>query len=172
MSAQPVAGLAATLRDGRDYVLESVRGLSEDQSRQQPAPGRWSALDCMEHLTFVEGRFQDWLRNGSEIAPNRSAEREITLYQMLLDRSEKREAPEAVHPAGRFGSLAEAVAAFKQARETSMQMAGDHGTGLLAIRVTHPRFGDMNGVELMNMIAGHARRHADQIREVRETLGI
>lgn len=172
MSTQPIPGMAAMLRDGRDYILESIRGLSEDQARLNPAPGRWSVLDCLEHLTFVEGRFQEWLLNGREITPNKNVDREITLYQLVTNRSEKREAPEAVLPAGRFASLAEATAAFEQARAKTMQLAAEKGTGLYTINASHPRFGDMNGAELMNLIAGHARRHADQIREVREALNL
>ena len=150
MSAQPIPGLAATLRDGRQYVLDSVHGVSEEQARRAPAPGRWSVLDCLEHLTFVEGRFQEWVLNGTEITPDRNVDREITLYQMLINRTEKREAPEAVLPAGRFASLADAVSGFEAARDKSMQLAADRGTGLLAIRVTHPRFGDMNGAAADN----------------------
>jgi hypothetical protein len=172
MSTDPIPGLAAMLRDGRDYIFESVHGLTEEQARQSPAPGRWSALDCLEHLTLVEGRFQEWLLNGREIEPNKSVEREMTLYQLVTDRSEKREAPEAVLPAGRFASLAAATAAFTHAREKTMQLAAERGTGLYTINASHPRFGDMNGAELMNLIAGHARRHADQIREVRKALSL
>ena len=85
MSPHPIPGLAATLRDGRQYVLDSVHGVSEEQARRAPAPGRWSVLDCLEHLTFVEGRFQEWVLNGTEITPDRNVDREITLYQMLLE---------------------------------------------------------------------------------------
>ena len=41
---------------------------------------------------------------------------------------------------------------------------------LYSVSIEHARFGVMNGVELLHTIAGHARRHAEQIREVRANL--
>jgi hypothetical protein len=34
------------------------------------------------------------------------------------------------------------------------------------LAVEHPRFGTVNGVGLLVLMAGHARRHAAQIREL------
>ena len=91
---------------------------------------------------------------------------------MVTDRSVKANAPEAAQPNGRFASVAEAMTAFEAARDRSVQIAKARGAELYSIQVTHPRFGDMNGMELMHVLAGHARRHTAQIREVREQLGI
>jgi hypothetical protein len=172
MSAQPIPGLAATLRDGRDYVLDAVGGVSEEQARNKPAPDRWSILDCMEHLVVAEGRFQGWVHNGRDTAPGKDVDREIRLFHMVSDRSFKAQSPEGALPTGRYATLAEAVSEFQKVRTASMDLAADLGTGLYSIGVTHPRLGDMNGSDLMNILTAHARRHADQIREVRETLGI
>ncbi len=170
MSAQPIPGLAAVLRDGRQYVLDSVQGLTEDQASKKPAPGRWSVLECMEHIAIVEDRFYGWILNGTENAPEKSWERETKLFTMATDRSYKVQAPEAVVPTGRFATLQEAVAEFEKFRDRTMQLANDKGVELYSIGATHPRFGEMNGSDVMNLMAAHARRHADQILETREAL--
>jgi hypothetical protein len=42
---------------------------------------------------------------------------------------------------------------------------------LYSLDLEHRRFGRVNGIELMVIIAGHARRHAEQIRELVSDLG-
>jgi len=51
-------------------------------------------------------------------------------------------------------------------RDRSAVMA--HRDDLYSIGATHPDFGALNGGEWIQLIDGHARRHADQIREICE----
>ena len=172
MAKDPVPGLAGILNDGRQYVLDSVAGLDDSQARRKPAPERWSVLECMEHIATVEDRFLGWILNGREGGgPERSWERQTKLFSMVTDRSTKVQAPEAVVPTGRFASLEEAIDAFTTARARTIDLHEKFGQDLYQIGATHPRFGDVNGADVMHLIAGHARRHADQIRETREALG-
>lgn len=163
--------LLAVLKDSRQEVLTAVHGLSDEQAGKKPAPERWSALDCLEHISTVEDRFLGWIAHGTAQDPAPDDKREKSLLMMIMDRTTKVQAPEAVIPSGRFGSLAEAVAAFEAARERSLQIARARGAELYSIKVKHPRFGEMNGAELMHIMAGHGRRHAAQIQEVRSLLG-
>jgi len=89
----------------------------------------------------------------------------------VTDRSVKAQAPEAVRPTGRFSTIAEALTAFQAARDQSVQMARERGTELYLVGAEHPRFGPLNGIEVLYLMAGHARRHAAQIRENRAVLG-
>jgi hypothetical protein len=47
----------------------------------------------------------------------------------------------------------------------TVQIATVRGAELYTVGIKHPRFGEMNAAELVHLIAGHARRHAAQIRE-------
>lgn len=163
--------LLAVLKDGRQEVLAAVQGLTGEQAARKPAPDRWSALECLEHISTVEDRLLSWIAHGTAREPSPDDKREKTLLMMIADRTTKVQAPEAVVPTGRFASLAEALAAFEAARERSLQIARARGAELYSVQVKHPRFGDLNGVELMHFMAGHARRHAAQIQEIREALG-
>jgi len=163
--------LATVLEDGRQFVLEAVRDLPAEHASTKPGPERWSVLECMEHIVIVEERFLGWIISGREITPDSSWEKETRLSNMVVDRSFKATAPEAVRPDGRFKTIEEAIEAFKAARERTTKMVEERGAELYKVGVTHPRFGDMNGVELVHILSGHARRHAAQIREVRESLG-
>jgi hypothetical protein len=90
---------------------------------------------------------------------------------MLTNRSVRAQAPAPATPQGRFASVGQALDHFNAARARTVQFAQDRGADLCRLVAEHPRFGSVNGNELMLIIAGHARRHAEQIREVTAAAG-
>lgn len=159
------------LEHGRHDFLNAVAGIDETQAAQRPDPARWSVLDCVEHVTFVEARFLGWLENAKRVeTPEIDKQKESGVLAGLVDRSRRIQAPEAVHPTGRYGTLAQALEQFNVNRNRSIQFAQHHHGDLYHLAVEHPRLGPMNGVEFMMIITGHARRHAAQIRETRAAL--
>ncbi len=163
--------LVEALESGREDFLDAVRGLTETAAKTKPSPERWSVLDCVEHVVVVEERFIGWLDAGSAAVKDADPQNETRLLTMLTDRSSKLTAPEAVVPTGRFRSLDEAVTSFGAARERSLRIVKQRGDKLYSVGAKHLRLGDLNGVEIVHLIAGHARRHASQIRETRAALG-
>ena len=167
----PTESVLVVLEEGRQDVLVSVGDLSDPLAATKPAPDRWSVLECLEHLVIVEDRFLGWIANGGIYeSPQADAAKEQRLLGAITDRTTKVQAPEAVVPSGRFTSVAEASTAFNAARDRAIQIAKARGAELYTIKVAHPRFGEMNGAELLHLLAGHARRHAAQIRETREAV--
>jgi hypothetical protein len=163
--------LVEMLESGRRDVLDSVDGLTEMASLAKPSPDRWSVLECIEHVVLVEERFQGWLENGSSIASVPKPENESRIFNMVTDRSSRVTAPEAVVPSGRFRALKDALLAFNAVRDRSVSIVKDRGEALYTIGAQHARFGELNGVEVIHLMAGHARRHAAQIREMRDAGG-
>lgn len=162
----------AVLEAGRQSFLAAIAGLSDAQAAMRPAEDRWSVLECMEHIVTVEARFQGWINNGKKLdAASPSPENEARLTARVADRTAKAQAPEAVLPTGRFKTLEEGCAQFHAARDLSVRMARDRGGELYLVGAEHPRFGPMNGIEVLYLAAAHANRHAAQIRENRATLG-
>jgi uncharacterized damage-inducible protein DinB len=154
--------LKSILEAGRQDFLDAV-----DSASPADAPDlSWSVLEIIEHVVLVENRYLDWLDNAAPAKDNRDADRELRLFLTIRNREQKRQAPDPVWPQGRFKTLAEALAAFRKARERSLQAVEDRGESLWSIRATHPFFGELNGAELLQLIDGHARRHAEQIREI------
>jgi len=148
-----------------------LRGISEEQAGVSPAPGRWSVLECLEHITFVEGRFLERLQAPPAVAPPPPDQsKEERLAHMVVDRSSPAQAPEIARPSGRFNSLAQALEAFNQARTQTIKYAAETGDRVYSACWEHPRFGVLNGGEILVLIANHARRHGEQIREVKAAL--
>lgn len=161
--------VAGQLESAREELILVVSGLSEEQARTRPAPDRWSVLECLEHVSFVERRFLGMVK-ASEAGTSavRDAAKEAALATRVVDRSNKRNAPEAVHPTGKHASVAEALQDFNAARDETLQFASEQGANLLSRSASHPVLGPLNGVEALLLIAGHGRRHTAQMREAVE----
>lgn len=159
---------AALLETGREDFLESVAGLTDGEASAKPDPNRWSILECAEHVVLFEERHLRWIELGRSIEPQRDDNRELRLFTNIRNQFTKLDSPEALRPKGRFRCLAEVRSAFETARGRTIQLVEDRGDGLYAIGVRHPFFGPVNGAEVIQLIDGHARRHADQIRALRQ----
>jgi hypothetical protein len=162
--------LIEALESGREDFLDAVRGVTETAATTKPSPERWSVLECAEHVVTVEERFIGWLETGSAAVTAADPANENRLITMLSDRTSKVSAPEVVIPRGRFRSLDEAVSAFAATRDRSMRIVKELEPTLYSIGAKHARLGDVNGVEIVHLMTGHARRHAMQIRETRAAI--
>ena len=163
--------IVENLEHSRQEFIAALAGLTESQAKLRPDPERWSVLDCVEHVATVEERFLGWLEAAEKLeAPRVDKEKEASFTARVPDRSTRVKAPDAVVPVGRFASLAQAVEHFNAGRTRCIQFADDRYDDLYCLASAHPRFGPVNGVELLIIIAGHSRRHAAQIKEARAAL--
>lgn len=166
--------LVALLRASREKFLGSFAGVSDEQSRLHPSADCWSVLDTVEHLTSAEGLMLKLVTAQrlprSADAPNR----EQVFLQVVADRSRKLQSPEGGRPRGRFANLAEAAAQFKASRDETIRFVEQNTEDLRATEVTHPHpaAGNVSTYEMLIIMAKHAERHALQIEEIRNTLGL
>jgi hypothetical protein len=168
MGPEQRSEIVQVLEDSRAVFNDAAGGVSEAQAGVSPAAGRWSVLQCVEHVTTVEERVLGFLeRSGQTDSAVIDPQKEAGLLTRVIDRTARADAPEAVRPSGRFSTLAEAVERFNAARSRTIAFAVERAADLHTLLWQHPRFGDLNGREAMTVIAGHARRHAAQIHEVR-----
>jgi uncharacterized damage-inducible protein DinB len=171
MAPQEKIEIVQNLERSRQEFIAAVAGLNEAQAKVRPDPARWSVLDCVEHVTRVEERFLGWLEAANKLdTPRIDKEKEAALMARIPDRSVRAQSPEAVLPTGRFVTLEQALEQFNAGRTRSIQFAEDRCDELYCLASEHPRFGPMNGVEFLIIIAGHSRRHGAQIKETRAAL--
>jgi uncharacterized damage-inducible protein DinB len=167
MSAIEISKIIHMLESSREEVIAAARSVPEAQASAKPAPGRWSALDCVEHIAAVETRLLGRLASAERLAESRvDPEKEAKLAAMVADRSARANAPEPVRPNGRFTSVEQALDHFTMVRSRTVQFAEERGADLYLLAGQHPRFGALNGAEMIVFIAAHGRRHAEQIREI------
>ena len=114
--------LLAKLNAGRGDLLGAVEGMTNEQAALRPADGGWTPLEILEHVATVETLLLRRLQTqSSDIAEELGREREPELYARISTRSHKIQAPELVHPKGRFTTVGDAVGAFLDARERTLQ---------------------------------------------------
>ncbi len=171
MAPAESSAIVKILEDSRADFHAAVDGISESHAKVCPAPGRWSVLECVEHIALSESRLLGWLQNPiADPAPPVDKEKEARLFTGVASRTQRVEAPEPARPTGRFATLADAMEQFDAARAGSIRFAERQGERLYALAARHPFFGACNGQEVMVLMAAHARRHATQIREIRTAL--
>jgi hypothetical protein len=172
MAPEERSEIVRALEDSRKEFCAAVEGVSEEHAKVSPAAGRWSVLECVEHVAVVEQRFLSRLEvAGQPPAPPPDKQKEAELAVRVTDRASRAQAPDPVQPSGRFLSLAQALEYFNAARTRTIEFATARCDDLYHLAWEHPRFGPLNGNEVLVITAGHARRHAAQIREVRSSIG-
>jgi len=160
------------LEDSRRQLVEAARGAPEPQAAAPAEGGRWSILQCLEHVTFTERRFLGLIENAElREASVVDAEKEAMLSARVVDRSTKVNAPERAHPQGVFTSLEQALSEFNATRDKCVAFAAANAGRLDRLLTSHPRFGETSGTGMLRIVAGHALRHAEQIREIRAEKG-
>jgi hypothetical protein len=160
------------LAEAREALVASTAGLSDEQAKIRPAPDRWSVLDCVEHVAFVEDAL--FTRISTQMvpaAPDPDRTREELILRVAGARERRFNAPEQAQPKGRFADLASALQHFKQSRARSIAYFEQCDLDLRAHSLLHPVVGPTNGQEFALILALHPARHAAQIREVRSALG-
>jgi len=129
--------------------------------------GRWSVVECVEHVVMGEEVMFASLSTAAVAAPARNESRERAILERGGNRERRVAAPLSTLPAARFASLAEAWRHFFAARARTQRFVRDCPRDLRALAATHPIFGPLNGYELLLLMAVHPLRHAYQIREIR-----
>lgn len=165
-------GMLRELKAGRDALGEAVAGVDEAMAVRKPSHAAWSILDCVEHVVESERYLLIRLRGAEHAAqPFEKSRRESKIAMLAADRSRRIEAPEPVHPRGRFKTLSQALAAFDATR-AEVECWVENCTGDPRCMMTdHPLIvGPVTCAETLIMIAAHPARHAKQIGEIRQVL--
>jgi len=159
------------LAAGGNAVLAALNHLPEADACTQPAPGRWSVLECLEHLVLVEDYLLGQIAAAADaVEPVGSETREQRIRARAPDRSRPVAAPEGAVPTGRYRTIDAAARAFVVSREKTLFFVQNCSTDLRRKVATHPVVGPANCFEILLMMAAHPRRHAQQIAEIRAAL--
>lgn len=166
MDAKEKMELLKLLDDGGRAVLEAVNGVTEDVAARAPAPGKWSIVQCVEHLAISEdGMFTQTLTAQPVEAAMVNEKRENAILSRGLDRTRSVPAPEIAKPAGRHSTLDAALRHFLATHERTRRYVETYDGDLRRQLTSHPLVGVVNCYENLLMIAMHPLRHAQQIEE-------
>jgi DinB family protein len=165
--------LVADLQKSRDALLHSIAGLTEAQWKFKPAPDRWSAAECAEHILREEDYLYNVVterlmklpaRTPASRTPKQQDER---IMAKVLDRTQKQVAAEPMRPNGEFPTETAFRARFVEIRARTIQYASSTTDDLRSHFTPNADFGSMDAYQYLLILSGHCARHTAQIEEVK-----
>ncbi|MFB4167016.1 DinB family protein [Virgibacillus sp. JSM 102003] len=155
----------------REELLEIVKGISDEDLNRKPSENRWSMKQILEHLYLMEGAITKNIR--SELAQGEVVNIADKPIELSVDRSRKVDAPEFVQPSESFATLEELKHKLEATHNGLSELACTADEKLLAEKGSvHPIFGKMNLKQWIPFVGYHEKRHTEQIKEVKEDLGL
>ena len=168
------SALVEHLERTRGLLDRQTEGLSEAQWNFKPAEDQWSIAEVTEHLAVVEDLVYG--RVSAALAEETPAEilgqaggKADQLLAVVLDRSQKFQAPERVQPAQRWESTAAMLAEFERLRRDNLALARQ--AALWSHATEHPVVGPLDVHGWLLFVSGHCERHIAQIAEIKTADG-
>ena len=160
------------LKDTKEGVFKSIKGLSDAQLQFKPAPDKWSVEECLKHIAISEklirGMIDGALKQPAN--PEKRADIKVTDEQVVKnteDRSTKIKTIEPMKPENTpFKSASEALESFKQDRDKLVDYVKDTQEDLRNHVLVLP-IGTYDSYQLILLIGAHSNRHTQQIEEVK-----
>ena len=167
--------LVSALAESRDATVAAAGSLSDEQWTFRSGEECWTIGENVEHLITVERNIFGLVKKVLSRPPSvnwheSTAGKEELLQSVLLDRTQKREAPEAVQPTGRL-DRAEALRVYQECRNELLDFVATTAEPLKAHTEDprRPAVGTLNAYQWIFFISLHNLRHLDQIAEVVRT---
>ncbi len=181
LTAYEVEEARRYLEEARDGVFLATNGLSEAQWNYRPASGGWPVAGIVEHMVVIQdlilGPIAEALANSPEASGAGPETIDAIIKTKIPDRSRKFQAPESVHPTGRWSScesLKRLSANTQRLIERLESAPGlrEHVVPSPPINaVTNGEHKLMDGYQWILAAAAHTDRHTRQILEVKAEAG-
>ena len=156
MTNEERQALVARYKQGFDEVRQSLEGMTDEQMKSRPLPGKWSAREIVQHLGDSEMtsaiRLRKLLTEDDPVIQGYDQD----LYAARLRYNERPHGP--------------ALEAFRAARATTAQILDSMTEEDWARAGTHTESGRYTAEDWLTIYAAHAHNHAAQIRRLREVL--
>lgn len=144
-----------------------MAGLSQTQAGFKPSSDAWSVAEIVEHIATAEVLVIIRLEKMTS-QPNHGnfKDSDAVLFDKVVDRSERFQAPERVHPTGKsLASSLERLAATHKKIVGLIRSASD--AHFRQHSSDHPLLGPLDGHQWVVTTAGHCLRHTKQILEIK-----
>lgn len=171
LSAVELDRAVSYLKQTREGVIASTKGLSEAQWNFKPAPNRWSVAEVTEHIAAAEDFLMAMIQDKVMKAPARTEATDLKaiddfVVQAVPDRSHKVQAPEPLAPTNRFGNPKDSLKHFKESRAKTLKFL-KATKDLRAHAEDSPLGKKLDAYQWILFIAAHSERHTKQLNEVK-----
>lgn len=120
----------------------------------------------------VEGRITGAIRKMTAQAPTDGVQSKVSddaLWKVVVDRSQKLDAPGPVQPTGKFPDTTEMLKEFRALRARTIEFALTTEAELRRYLIPHIAFGELDLYQWLIVLSLHGTRHAAQIAEIKAT---
>lgn len=160
--------IIARLRESEAELGAVVSGLTDAQWSGSSGADRWTGQEIVEHLILVERGLLTLLRRA---LGQPAGERGVVLtdeevWMRLTAAGRPGVAPERVRPTGQWPDRAEAMAEFSRRRAETISFGSGTAEAALRGRWLPLPVGELDGAQVLLMLAGHVLRHVAQIRQL------
>lgn len=161
------------LKQTQKDFLASIDGVSEAQWKFKAAPDKWSIAETAEHIALTEQTIWDLVSGKimkSPPAPEKAAAakgKDDTILNVIPDRSRKAQAPERLHPTGKWATQAALKKDFEALRSKEIAHVADTKEDLRNHFEEHPFLKTMDAYQWIIFNGAHCKRHTAQILEVK-----
>lgn len=163
------------LTENREFLCQTVAGLTEEQRTFKPGAERWSIAECIEHSVVVEstilGRVEKLIADPPPAEKPDTAGKDQVIIEQVPARTTRIQGPPSLMPSGRWADCDQALREFEAARERTLQFAASTGADLRAYTFPHPVLGPLDCCQWLLAIATHCQRHVHQMEEIKASSG-
>jgi hypothetical protein len=163
------------LEESRKEFLSAIDGVTEQQWKWTPAPGRWSVGEVAEHIVLAEAAQFGNVKRALSLPANPAWDEETKgkterLVAILAARLGKAQAAEAIVPKGEMTS-GQVREKFERLRLEIVKFSTETDFPLKQHTLDNAFFGTLNGYHWLIYAPLHTIRHVKQIAEVKGTTG-
>ncbi|MUK88815.1 DUF664 domain-containing protein [Ornithinibacillus sp. L9] len=158
-------------KKARNELWNEINGIAEENLSKNTSNDRWSIKQILEHLFLVETAFTRMI--GKQLKSGELVYADDQPIELTLNRSYKVQAPETLLPSEEDNSLEELKEKLTSSHEALLKLVKRaEQIDLDGKSIPHPAFGKLSLRQTIEFIGYHELRHIDQIREVKEELGL
>lgn len=148
------------------WLPDEVSGLSPAQLQFRPAPGVWSILEVVEHITIANPiywrQFHDAMRTPARQFTSRNTDEEILWYG--IDRTHREKAIPSEVAKGQLRDLGPALDSLNRLHQQMLEYVKTTDDDLRGHYIERQR---SDAYQWLLLISTHEQRHILQIREIK-----
>lgn len=159
------------LAETQDDMMKVLKGLTEEQLNYKPDAESWSVAECLRHIAISEqnlwASFVD-AALATDPDPSKRSEVGMTdeqLMGMIESRAQKVKTFAPFEPENKPEPVKDVIKEFKSLRGDHIKFVKKSDEDLRN-RYGQLPFGTIDAYQAILFMAGHTKRHTDQMREV------
>ncbi|NDI33274.1 DinB family protein [Chengkuizengella sediminis] len=154
----------------RNKLIQSVEDMNNEQINQKRTNDDWNIVQVLHHLYLTEYAIQAGFKH--VIQKNKQNPTTIKSFEIVTNRTIKREAPDNIQPSDQYMSKQDILSLLSESRDQLIGILNnieDHSL-LSHLSLSHPFLGRLNLDQYLEFIGIHEQRHIKQIEDLKSSM--